>query len=260
MIDAAPLWLVGIALFAAMGLAYEGGLRLHLLLRSRADAPRNESSDESNILSGVLGLLALLMAFAFSLSLDRYEERRALVVSEANAIDTLDTRLALLPETDRTALASDLARYARARVVFGRASNPARSARAMVRAEALHDQLGNRLYAVIAAGPMDARTTLLAQAFDEVGDIAVARRAARAARLPPPVLALLALYCIVGAAMLGYSVAGSKTKHWLAAGMFFMLLSVAFVTILDLDLPRGGAITVSQIELERVAKALATRL
>ena len=62
MIDEAPLWLTGIMLFASMVVAYEAGLRLHARLRSRADAPGSESSDESYVLSGVFGLLALLMA------------------------------------------------------------------------------------------------------------------------------------------------------------------------------------------------------
>lgn len=257
MINDAPLWLMGTILLSGMALAYEGGLRLHDRLRNRADAPGRDSGDESYILSGVFGLLALLMAFAFSLALDRYEERRALVVSEANAIGTLAARLALLPETSRRALASDLARYAQARVVVGRTSDPAGSAVALQQAETLHDQLGSHLYAALSAGPIDARTTLLVQALDEAGDVATERRAARAARLPLPVLELLALYCVVGATILGYTLAGSQAKHRLAACVFFALLTVAFVTILDLDRPRGGAIIVPQTELERVVTSLA---
>lgn len=260
MIDEAPLWLICILLMVAMGLAYEGGLRLHGRLRTRADAPGSDSSDESYILSGVFGLLALLMAFSFSLALDRYEERRALVVSEATAIGTLAARLALLPETNRRALENDLARYAQARVIVGRTTDPARSAVALAQAGALHDQLGSHLYAMLSAGPIDVRTTLLVQGLDEASAIATERRAARAARLPLPVLALLALYCVVGAAMLGYTLAGSQAKHRLAAGVFFVLLTVAFITILDLDRPRGGAIFVPQTELERVATSLGTGL
>lgn len=258
MINAAPLWIVGGLLLAALGLVYEGGLRFHGRLRNKADAPGSDSGDESYILSGVFGLLALFMAFAFSLALDRYEERRALVVSEANAIGTLAAHLALLPEIKRRALANDLARYAQARVVVGRTSDPAHSAVALGQAEALHDQLGNHLYAVLSAEPIDVRSTLLVQALHEAGNVATERRAARAARLPLPVLALLALYCVVGAAMLGYTVAGSQAKHRLAVGVFFVLLTIAFITILDLDRPRGGAILVPQTELERVARSFAT--
>lgn len=259
MIDSVPLMLVGSGLLVAMMLTYEGGIRLHRRLRKRADAPGGESSDESYAMSGVFGLLALLMAFAFGLALDRFEERRVLVVAEANAVGTFASRLALLPEEARQPIRRDLARYVKARVVVGRANDPARSEAAAIRADAIHDRLGERLLATLASGPADARTTLLVQAFDETGDAATERRAARAAGLPGLVLALLSLYCIAGAGMLGYTVAASGARHRAAAGVFFLLLAFAFVTILDLDRPRGGAITVSQAELERVSAHLTPR-
>jgi hypothetical protein len=42
----------------------------------------NADADKGLILSGLLGLLALLTAFTFSLSLNRYEVRRVVVVRE----------------------------------------------------------------------------------------------------------------------------------------------------------------------------------
>jgi len=256
MIDDAPLWLVGLLLLAAMLLAREGGLQLHRRLRRLADASEPGSSDESYVMSGVFGLLALLMAFAFSLALDRYEERRALVVAEANAIGTLASRLHLLG-ADEGALHRELSRYAAARASAGRSEDPEQSARLFAKAEGVHDAFGAHLFGALARGPADARTTLLVQAYDSIGDIATERRAARAARLPGGVLALLMLYCVIGAGMLGYTLAGGGGRHRLASGIFFALLAFAFVTILDLDRPRGGAIKVPQIELERVARSLA---
>ena len=47
-----------------------------------------EHSQESYLVGSMLGLLALLLAFSFSMALSRYEERRHLVVQEANAIGT----------------------------------------------------------------------------------------------------------------------------------------------------------------------------
>lgn len=256
MIDDAPLWLVGLLLLIAMLLAFEGGLRLHQRVRHLADGTEPGGSDESYVMSGVFGLLALLMAFAFSLALDRYEERRELVVFEANAIGTLANRLTMLPPAERDALGQVLARYAAARARAGRSEDIKRSAQLFDDAEVLHDEFGAQLFAALAKGPSDARTTLLVQAFDTIGDAATDRRAARAARLPGGVLALLMLYCIVGAAMLGYTLAGSGGKHRLASSIFFALLAFAFVTILDLDRPRGGAIKVPQSELERIARQL----
>ncbi len=251
-----PLWLVILLLLAAMGAAYEAGMRLHPRLRSRADANKRDSSDESHSLSGVFGLLALLMAFAFSLALDRYEERRGLVTAEANSIGSFSTRLALLPQSDQPVLRQQLKSYAEARLAVGMAQDEGQRDRA--RAEALHDALGTGLYAALARSPYDARTTLLAQEFDVLGDVAAERSAARSARLPPAVLALLVLYCIAGAGLLGYTVAASGAKHRTPAVMFFLLLSLAFATVLDLDRPRGGIIMVAQDEMAAAVARLGT--
>lgn len=248
-------WVIAL-LVAAMYGAYEGGIRIHPKLRKRADASKRDSGDESHSLSGVFGLLALLMAFAFSLSLGRFEERRELVTAEANAIGTFATRLSLLPQNDRQTLTPLLRDYAIARVAMGSATAQREQDRRFTEAEALHDRLGEALYAALGSLPPDTRTSLLAQAFDELGDVAVERRAARSAQLPGAVLALLVLYCVVGALLLGYTVAASGAKHRSAALLFFVLLALAFATVLDLDRPRGGIILVPQDEMEFVLTRL----
>src|SRR5262249_7370760 len=45
----------------------------------------------------LLGLVGLLLAFSFSLAISRYEQRRHLVVEEANAIGTVYLRTAFYP-------------------------------------------------------------------------------------------------------------------------------------------------------------------
>jgi MFS family permease len=257
MLEHIPLWLVVALLFAAMMIAYEAGRHLHRRLRKYADAKENGTSDESYTMSGVFGLLALLMAFSFSLALNRYEERRHLVIEEANALSTFASRLSLLPQADRTVLRHEATTYAAARfeVGAGETGDPARPA--LARALAAHERLSSDLYAALARFPADARTTVLVQAFNPLGDIATERRAARNAHLPGLVLGLLALYCVVGGLMLGYLVAGAGAHHHAIAGAFFLLLAFAFATILDLDRPRGGMILVPQDEMQLIANELA---
>lgn len=255
MIESASLWLIMLAMFAAMFAAYEGGMRLHHALRPFADGKRNDSSDESLSMSAVFGLLALLLAFAFGLALNRYEERRNLVTSEASAISTFASRLELLPAANRDSLRPVLADYARARLAASLDANGDLSGASHGTA-ALHDRLEGQLYAALAALPADARTTLLVQSFDTLGDVATERQAARAARLPGIVVDLLAFYCVIGSLMLGYAVAATNSRHRATATIFFALLAFAFATILDLDRPRGGLIVVPQDVLEQTVAKL----
>lgn len=254
MIDNAPLLLIGCVLLIAMLAAYGLGHILHgVLLRGRED---KSGSDESYVLSGVFGLLALLMAFAFSLAINRYETRRALVIDEANAIGTMASRLSLLDEKQAAALRLPLATYARARADAGKIEDEEAWQNATGEAARLGDGFGNLLFATLRAMPPDTRGPVMVQAYNAMSDIATSRHAARKARLPEEVLLLLALYCCAGAAMLGYTLAAGGKRHVLASTIFFALLAGAFVTILDLDRPRGGAILVPQEELVAVSRAI----
>jgi len=251
-LDTLPLWLIALLLVLGMTAGYEGGLRLHALL-GRGD---KDGSDEAYVMSGVFGLLALLMAFSFSLALDRHEHRRALVVDEANAIGTFASRVALLPEAARPEVRRLLREYAALRAEAGHTRTLAGYDRIADRAAREHALVGEHIYRVLGTGPTDTRAALLLQPYNQMGDIATARHAARAASLPGNVMLLLAVYCLLAAAMLGYTLSGTGKRHRLASATLFLLLALAFTTIVDLDRPRDGFIRVPQFELTNVARQL----
>src|SRR3954447_17392685 len=63
--------------------------------------------------AALLGLVGLLLAFGLSLAVSRYENRRANIVSEANAIGTTYLRAQTLPEPIRGRSLDLLVRYTR---------------------------------------------------------------------------------------------------------------------------------------------------
>ena len=91
--------LLGLALLALLVLASEFGFRAG---RRRgptsSDAVRQQVG---NIQAALLALFALLLAFTFSMALSRFDQRRQLVVREANAIGTAALRARLLPAPQR---------------------------------------------------------------------------------------------------------------------------------------------------------------
>ncbi len=240
-IENAPLWQLAIMAFALMAAAWEAGSRLQARF-GRKRHP-DDVTDEGYILSGILGLLALLIAFTFGLALDRYETRRALVVTEANALGTAWLRTALLenPAGVRTALRD----YTRARVTFSLAPSEKRAA-ADAAAAAQQEALWQAAIAALGnqkASPLAG--TVLAP-INEAIDTAATRSAALEARLPASVAVILGLYAIISAGMLGYVVARGGTRQNAASLLLFMMVTLSFVLIEDLDRPRDGAIQVSQ--------------
>src|SRR5205085_6832202 len=111
---------IGIGSFALMLLTAAGGQLLRRRQDRRAKRAERESepsiAQEGYLLGGVLGLLALMLAFTFGMALNRYEARRQLVTQEANAIGTAYLRAQLLDEPYRGSLSKLLVVYTENRI------------------------------------------------------------------------------------------------------------------------------------------------
>jgi hypothetical protein len=203
------------------------------------------------LILAVLGLLALLLGFTFSLALNRYEARRDLVVQEANAIGTTWLRAQLLEDGDRTAMTGLLRDYLQARLAWSETAATDASARTASLQRQLWAATGHAVRTdtnpQLSRGVMDA--------VNESFDTASARMAARAAHVPDRVLDILLLYAVLSAAMLGYASAAKGRPHRMATAMVLVLLTLALVMILDVDRPRSGAIQVSQQPLEDLQRS-----
>ena len=249
----APLALLVLALFVGLLVARELGGWLGRRLQGATDG---DASDQGHILSGALGLLALLIAFTFGLALDRFETRRELVVAEANAIGTAEMRVRLLDAPYGPRLSQLYVRYAGTRLRYGQASAAAKppleresaELRALIQAEAL-------------AALQPIRTTPLAAsvvaAVNDSLDVGVTREAAHEARLPATVLLALGVYAMVSAGVLGYVLAGGRRPHRALSTLLFVLLTLAIGLILDLDRARSGSIRVSQLPMEKLVAGFA---
>ncbi len=244
-------------LLAAMVAAHELGMRLHRRLSATSGESDAASSDEGFILSGVLGLLALLMGFSFSMALNRLEDRRDLMLQETSAVGYLAMLAEGLPQEPADALKADLARYAAARLTAAELADGAARIAAENKAAALREPLAAKVRAVLKQGQPGPHAVALAAAFDAVEDTAVRRQALTQAHLPSRVLWLLAGYAVISAAMLGYALAGTRARHRVASTTLYLLISLAFGVILDLDRPRAGAIVVDQTPFAQTVKSLA---
>jgi hypothetical protein len=234
------LWLVGTIVFLALCLGREIG---HWLRRRRQqDGKVASKTDDGFTMTSVLGLLALLMGFTFSLSMQRYDQRRELVVKEANAIGTAWVWIQMLDADQRSALSAEFRRYVDTRVRFGLANTPSEESRLYRETEQRQQYVWDSLRNSIAPIRNTPIGVSLVNALDTAMDLATDRMAGREARIPQRVLWLMLVYAMISAAMVGYE----KGRYRSGTSMFFILLTLATVLILDLDRPRSGAVQVSQ--------------
>ena len=106
-------WITGI-LFVLMLIVIEAGYRFGLRRKDCTEVTRDHLGA---IQASILGLMArLLLAFTFSLSVQRFDTRSDAVVDEANAIGTAYLRAQLLPPALRSDVQALLRDYVDLRV------------------------------------------------------------------------------------------------------------------------------------------------
>jgi hypothetical protein len=237
--NSAPLWTIGICFFILLGAASWAGTWLR---RALERGNEHDSPSDGYLLSAALALLGLLIAFTFSLALNRYDTRRAMVVEEGNAISTAWLRATLAEGPRGEVLRQSIKSYADIRLHL-----PESEARKEVEAQSARAQslIWRDVRAAIPTMQPPLAATLVT-ATTEMFDAAASRKAERLARIPGRVLDMVGLYALLSAGIVGY-VLGRRgdRRHAVVSMTLFLLLSLAFTLILDLDRPWSGSITIS---------------
>jgi len=250
-LNQASLPTIAVALFVVLMLARETSSWL-----TRRFAPQTLIvAGPGYMLSGVLGLLALLIAFTFGLALDRYEARYNLLVAEAAALNTADMRVRLLDQPASGRLVQLVREYAEARVRYGNADAADKPPLA-----ATSGQLRKQIQAETLVAVRNVRdrpfAPLVIQAINDALAVGVEREAAHNAPLPTTVIVVLVIYAIVVAVVLGSTLPAKDHQHRIVSAFLFLLLTLALSLILDLDRARSGSIRIDQGPMERLVKTL----
>ena len=247
----APLLILGGGTLILMTMAVGAGVAL----RAWNDGGRQigkkgeDGGLEGYVVSAVLGLLALLMGFTFSLAVDRFETRRTLVLEEANAIGTTYLRAQLLEQPHRERISQLLVNYTDNRIALAKAP-PDRVAPLL----AANDRMLTDLWAATASAFVTIKGIDFSSTFvdgvNNVIDLDAARKTARMARVPSEVFFVLFVYLIVTAGVLGYVFVGNRGRG--AAIFMLVLLTLSLLLILDIDRPNKGGIRESQTAMEQL--------
>jgi len=205
--------------------------------------------DTINPIEGsLLGLLALLLAFTFSMSASRYEARRNVMVTEANDIGTVILRCDLYPDSTRNNLRSYLKDYVEARVNYFQAGeNISKESAALASTEAIGKLIWSEV--AIASRQKDnlVASNQMIPALNAMLDIVTNRSAEKNATVPDSILWLLFMLCLVCSFILGFR--KSTNKNPFIISMVFSLMVCACIhLIIDLDRPRKGFINMKDTQ------------
>ena len=210
----------------------------------------------------LLGVVGLLLAFGLSLAVSRYEDRRADIVSEANAIGTAYLRAQTLAEPARSRSLSLLVRYTEDALRISDAvpgSSKANSARAD------QGQIERRLWRLagipLEGSPLASAPRLYVESLNDMIDGETVRVAALSNRVPTAVLVLEVFGSALALGLLAAYVA-IVGRGEIAVLLGAVLVAFLLLVTADLDRPTRGMIQVpdavlkSQLASMREAPAL----
>lgn len=232
--------LLAACLLALMLLALEVGYRSGN--RRKAAFSDAKRAQISAVLASMLGLLALILSFTFSMAMQRYEARHQAIVAEINAFGTAYLRTELLPAGTRDEAQSLLRQFLDIRIEEGKIPLAQIEERQPLlrQAESITAQLWRVAVTVAQKDPGPVTAGLFLQALNELFDSDTTRFEALDRHVPQFVLLLIFATSIVTTATLGYSsgIAGQRAST--AAVVLVTVLAVVAFLILEMDRPRSG--------------------
>ena len=251
-----PIWLLGLTLFAVTVAAAMFGA----WLSRRADRLPERwgqltEAQVGYIITSVYTLLGLLVGFTFNMAVDRYQQRRSLVIQDATAIEQLYLRSQLLDEPHRSRFSELMVRYGENHLELARLRREDARAAALIREE---DFLLRDLWTATVPAFQSIRAIDFSSSFvDAVNEVFRAdaeRRAVRQVQIPGAIILLLMIYSIASALVLGAvmrSRKGQVMSVWLIA-----LSTLALMLITDINRPVDGTIRESQQPMEQMLARL----
>lgn len=233
--------LIFIASLLAIFVATEIGRQLGLL------AARRKRENISTIEAAILGLLALLIAFTFSMALSLFEVRRDALLNEANAIGTTALRARLLPAPYNAESLKLLREYIQIQldIVRSAPSSPDVTA-AITRSNTIQEALWQKVKAVAAKDNAMVPTGLFIQSLNEMIDDQEKRLSAFGNRVPNIILIALYGIAIFAGAFSGYASGLEVQRARLPIYAMAVLVAAMILLIQDLDRPGAGFIKVNQ--------------
>src|SRR5215510_15299583 len=178
LLDSLPLWSLFLLTVAIALASVEAGNRIARRRRQRFE--EKKEAPAAGMVGATLGLLAFMLAFTFGMASSRFDARRQLVLSEANAIGTAYLRAGLLPEPMRTESRSLLRQYVDVRIA---GAQPEKTAQAIAKSEELHKLLWAQAVAMTEK-ERSAITSLFIQSLNTVIEMHTARVTAIQNRIP----------------------------------------------------------------------------
>jgi hypothetical protein len=250
LLDPLPVLAVFVLFALLAGIAYEVGFRTGRWWQERT--PDEKEGPTAMLVGSILALLAFLLAVSMGMASDRFDQRRALVLAEANSIGTTYLRAGYLPEPTSSETRELLRAYVPLRI---NVADRAQLAANFERSAELLDSMWLKAEALARTTDRGDLVAIYIESLNDTIDLHETRVTAIVyARVPETILLLLIAGSILTLGMVGYSAGLTRRRSVVTAVALVVVLGAVLTVIVDLDRPRDGFLQVSQqplVDLQR---------
>lgn len=230
-----PPWLLLLITVVIGVLAAELGVRL---AHDKTPKVKKEGAASVGTLVGaMLGLLAFMLGFTFSITASRFGDRKALVVSQSKAIGTCYLRTSFLPERQKAETRKLLREYVD---ILVQMKNYKDLDKDIGRMERIHLLIWDQT-ASLAKEDMDSELrSLFVSSVNEVIDIFGERKTvALVFRIPGVLWTSLFLLFILSMFVVGYEIGSYSNRRILDTPLMATAFALIVVLIANMDSTRG---------------------
>jgi len=253
LLDQYPLWAVYVVTVVLALVFAEIGFRLGRWLQRR-DPDSGKTGISGTVVGGMLGLMAFLLAFCIGIVLNQHNGRKAMVVTEANAVGTAYLQAGFLGESDRDLSRNLLREYVEIRLAVAADESVLQST--LARSEEIHSELWSIMEDNVHQGQDSDIMALLVASVNDVIDVHSLRLAAVDLRLPDLLWMVLYAATMLSFLLVGVSSSADGKRDLLAIFLFALALVAVLMIIVDLDRPQQGVLTVSQSALSDLLRQM----
>jgi len=252
LLDPLPLYAVFIITAALVLVAIEAGYRLGTYRRFHSE--HEKEAPVGAMVGAALGLLAFMLAFTFGAAASRFDDRKQVLLEEANSIGTTYLRAGLLPEPHASEVRTLLRSYVDLRLEAARTGAIETALRS---APEIHERLWHHAVALSAENPGSIASALFIQSLNETIDVHT-KRVQIGVRNRIPSTIWLALYGVAFVALgaMGYHQGLSSSSRSAATLAVTITFSMVLWLIADLDRPGEGTMMVNQQAMEDVRNSI----
>ena len=205
----------------------------------------------------LLGLMALLLAFSFSMAATKFETRRQAIVEEANIMNDAILRCDLYPDSVKRSLLPHFRQYVEARIqYFEAADDPGKIKASLDSSRQNFELIWNKTVLLETNQELRWRTEKIIPVLINMNNVVTTRDAGRVAAVPMLIIIVLHMLVFVAAFLTGFGIKPGHRNPFLSMAFAFMTSAVLYL-VMELGRPRQGYINLQNaqekiVELRRL--------